>query len=196
MTDERAATCRETRKALLEADLTELEELQVTEATALGRHVASCETCGRAARAILRGTEELGAWLTRPGGEPDVEDLLRRADLRVEGDEHAEAGPSDRGEDEEVPRVDPVMGRKLRWALPLAAAAAVAALILTDGDRPGTPFPPAEETRLAPAEETRLASAEPSLDLEVPEGRTAAVFETDDPDITVIWLLDDQGGDR
>ncbi len=60
--------------------------------------------------------------------------------------------------------------------LPLAAAAALAGLLLSrEPDLPGTPYSPS------------TSSSGP--DVVVPEGTTAAVIETANPDITVVWLF-------
>ncbi len=72
----------------------------------------------------------------------------------------------------------------LRWktVAPLAAAAAIAALILVRGGetgRDGEPFipPPASRT-------TSMVS-----EIDVEADRPFAVFPTSDPDIAVVWLL-------
>jgi anti-sigma factor RsiW len=67
-----------------------------------------------------------------------------------------------------------------RWAVmvPLALAAGLAILVVARGRqtalKPSAPAPPA-------------ASAALGLDVQGPPGRTVAVFQTDNPNIVVIW---------
>lgn len=72
-----------------------------------------------------------------------------------------------------------------RWAAPLAAAAAAAGLLFLQGGDEGTvPF------RGGPGEGALRgdAGAGDALRVSAPEGRDVVVFETDEPDITVVWL--------
>jgi hypothetical protein len=64
--------------------------------------------------------------------------------------------------------------------VPLAAAAGLAALLLS-----GMPRGPADRFVGGPAP----AAPEVGLALEVPPGRDAAVIETSNPDITVVWFF-------
>lgn len=130
--------------------------------TELSRHLASCPRCREAAGRIVASTAALDEWLNAPAAAPDVDCVLREA---------AEPAPR--------------RHRLVAWAVPVAMAAGIAALLVFG---PEGPPPQARVPAVGPS--TSGASA---LDLEVPEGSDAAVFATADPDITVIWFL---GGDR
>lgn len=83
-------TCADARGALLEADLGELNAAADSE---LGRHLATCERCRGAARAILDAEGRLGAWLsartprtaTAPALERAASAARRRAMFRRSG---------------------------------------------------------------------------------------------------------------
>lgn len=66
--------------------------------------------------------------------------------------------------------------RPWRVALPLALAAGIATLLLLRQPSAG-PQPPSSPPRVAAA----------PLDVMVPPGRTVAVFQTENPNIVVIW---------
>ena len=132
--------------------------------TPLSRHLASCPRCREAAARIMASTAVLDEWLGAPAAVPDVDRVLWEAATPV-----------------------PPRRRGLAWAVPVALAAGVAALLLLGRER--TPTAAVE----APVAARVGASEASTLDLEVPEGSDAAVFATADPDITVIWFL---GGDR
>ena len=73
-----------------------------------------------------------------------------------------------------------------RWAVgPLAAAAAIAALILVRGGKIGE-----NSELLIPPPESRTPSMVSEMDVEA--DRPFAVFPTSDPDIAVVWLLNPQ----
>ena len=80
-------------------------------------------------------------------------------------------------------------GRRPAWrwrtAAPLAAAAAIAALILVRGGDTGE-----EIATLIPPPESRIRSMVSEMDVEA--DRPFAVFPTSDPDIAVVWLLNPQ----
>ena len=80
-------------------------------------------------------------------------------------------------------------GRRRAWrwrtAAPLAAAAAIAALILMRGEETGE-----EIATLIPPPESRMRSMVSEMDVEA--DRPFAVFPTSDPDIAVVWLLNPQ----
>jgi predicted anti-sigma-YlaC factor YlaD len=140
------------------------EELEGRGETDLARHLESCPSCRGIADRILAETAALNRWLERPGAL-DVDAILARARLEASA--------------------RPTVGRRFRearWVLPLTAAAALAVLYLAERPPPprGTPEP------------SRVAMTEPTLDLEVVGNATAAVLETDNPNITVVWLM--QGG--
>jgi hypothetical protein len=69
-----------------------------------------------------------------------------------------------------------------RWTVPLAAAAGVGALLLVV-TRPAGP-PPLVEDR--PADLSRRGTG--GVSVRAPAGRNVAVFQTDNPDIVVIWF--------
>ena len=74
-----------------------------------------------------------------------------------------------------------------RWqtVAPLAAAAAIAALILVRGGETGE-----EMAILIPPPESHIPSMVSEMDVEA--DRPFAVFPTSDPDIAVVWLLNPQ----
>lgn len=155
--------------ALLEA---EVEELSGSRATPLGLHVRACARCRAAAARILDANAALDAVLSarRPLDAADVIERARAAPT-------ARAAPSAA---DTAPRVRRRVG--LRGTLPrrwigLAAAASVAALMLWTQRTPqpnGTTWQPTAESQPL---------------VEPPSDRNVAVFETRDPDITVIWFF-------
>lgn len=162
-------TCDDVRRHLLEAPP---ERVRPPTGSDLERHLAACPRCRRATALVEGGRRELEGWLATPPPPLDVAILLERA-----RDEHARGTGKGR-----APRSRRRAG--VRWALgvgvPLAAAAGLAALLL-----PGSP--PGPGGRLA--EGTTPAAPDPGLALEVPAGRDAAVIETSNPDITVVWFF-------
>lgn len=78
------------------------------------------------------------------------------------------------------PRQRRVASPARRWAVavPLALAAGTAILVVTRSRQPAV-----EPGTSVPA----AASAAPGLDVQGPPDRTVAVFQTDNPDIVVIW---------
>lgn len=77
--------------------------------------------------------------------------------------------------------------RAWRWqtVAPLAAAAAIAALILVRGGETGE-----EVATFIPPPESRVPSMVSEMDVEADQ--PFAVFPTSDPDIAVVWLLNPQ----
>lgn len=157
-------TCAEARRAILDA---EPSVLAGDGDTSLARHLRSCEVCRAAASVVLR--EE--AWLARgmEGVVPalDLETILQRHILS-DSDVSISTRPGW------------ARGRFRSWSLallPLAAAAALVALLLVSRSPtlPGPTYFPAVASR--------------GLDLAVPEGTSAAIMETDNPNITVVWLF-------
>lgn len=159
MNRERAElNCTQAREALLEADLARLED---GSGDTLAGHLGGCENCRSMARMILEGERGLGKAMETLVPAADLDELLERAKREPAGARGA-------------------IRRKLRWsargAVPLAAAAALAALFLgREPVLPGDPVVP-------------LATA-PGLGLEVTEGRDVAVLATNNPDITVLWFF-------
>jgi hypothetical protein len=156
--------CVDVRRALLEA---EPRALEGRGDEPLARHLRECSSCSRVARAIIEGEVALGQFLESAAPRPDPERILGAA---------GKAGAS------EIPRDAP---RWRSWTqaggglafLPLAAAAAATALFL--GRPPSLPGPP-----YAPP------ASSAGLDVQAPEGSRVAVLETNNPDITILWLFD------
>ncbi len=100
--------------------------------------------------------------------------MAEKVSERVPTPIHAEAAPA---------------RRRLAWrwqtVAPLAAAAAIAALILVRGGERGE-----EMAILIPPPESRIPSMVSEMDVEA--DRPFAVFPTSDPDIAVVWLLNPQ----
>ena len=138
----------------------DLDELEGRADSDLGRHIADCAGCADAARAILDGNRALDRVLDA-APSIDASAIVARAKLgTVRGNRHAER----------------TRGRAWhRWA-GLATAAALAAALLTQRESPlpGVALPPRPETRAT---------------IETPANRSYAVFETDNPDITVLWFF-------
>lgn len=154
-------TCKEAYEKILEA---EPDALVAGTDTPLGRHLAACERCGRAAARVRSTTAALGGWLS---------EATARIDPAAVVDEALAPG---------LPAGRTPVRRTLRWAIPLAAAATLALMFLREfsgpGALPGEPFHPRETP--------------PGLALDVPAGRSAAVLDTHNPAITIVWFY---GGD-
>lgn len=132
--------------------------------------------------------------------EADLEELRGTADTPLAL--HLRDCPDCRAAAERIVRVEDAMGRRLgalaprrgiarapaaaprrrrpwRWAAPLAAAAGIVALVVTRAPepRPEDHGPP------------DLATHEVGgVSVRAPAGRNVAVFQTDNPDIVVIWF--------
>lgn len=186
--------------------------------SALGRHLAICPSCRRDAERIRAAHARLDAWLDRPHRRPDVQGILAEAAGRRGGDgahgkphRHPEQAGGPGGSHRRAGSRGPAgsggpagsrrragdrrgggsrRGRPPGWAVAVALAAGIAGLVLLGRDRrdPGSADLPVRVTAADP-----LLDRSPDLDIEVPGGTDAAVFETGDPDITVIWFM---GGDR
>jgi hypothetical protein len=154
--------CTRLRTALLEADLDALAGLG---STPVAVHVRSCAECRAEADRIRRATAALDSVLsTRPAF--DARALVARARAEGSAQQYPTMRPAERARRRSAPST--------RWAA-LAAAACVAALLVwVERERPlpGTPWAPSD----APAPTVEIASG------------NVAVIETDDPDITVIWI--------
>ena len=88
-----------------------------------------------------------------------------------------------RGADEAV-RLARRRARRRRWmwrAAPLAAAAVLAVALIARREQVQQSLPPAS----APS----IRSGRSGLAVEGPPGRSVAVFQTDNPDIVVIWFF-------
>jgi hypothetical protein len=157
-------TCDRYREALLEAEPDELRGLGQTE---VARHIRACAACARAGEIILGTTASLNAFLDRGVPVPDLDAVLRRATTSETTPPRKAEGP--------VPLASRRGSR--RWVA-LAAAASIAALLLLP-ERPA-PLPPLATVATAT---TTLPTVESA------PGQTVAVFETENPDITVLWFF-------
>jgi len=156
--------CLDARRALLEA---ELETLEGGGDGPLALHLRGCPGCASVARAILEGEAALTDALREAAPRLDLRKVL---DLAGE----SEAAVAREGVQELRSWRRPAPGLAF---LPLAAAAAATAFFL--GRPPSLPGPP-----YAPP-----ASAG-GLEVQAPGGGAVAVLQTNNPEITVLWLLD------
>lgn len=156
-------TCAEAIEALLEA---ETKTLEGRGDEPLARHMRECPSCAERARTILQGEAALVQALDARLRELDLEQILDRAGTAGTG-QHTLLPPH---------RLHWSLSRQGRTLLPLAAAAAMAALFLTrEPSLPGPVYSPPPATT--------------GLDVQVPEGRSVAVLETNNPEVTVLWLF-------
>jgi hypothetical protein len=156
-------TCAEAIEALLEAEPTALEGIG---GEPLARHIRECPSCAERARTILQGEAALVQALGTQVRALDLDQILERAGA---------AGP---GQPTRLPAPwrSWSISRHRRTLLPLAAAAGMTALFLTrEPSLPGPVYSP--------------PPASQGLDVQVPEGRSVAVLETNNPEITVLWLF-------
>ena len=167
------SACSEFRAMILEA---EPPELRAEGDGPLAVHLRGCPDCARAAALVLQETAQLEEYL---GDTPafDVDAILKRAGFPAGVSETIAPRPA-------MPREgDPPSFRSFRgqrlW-VPLAAAAAIAALLLMRGSE--TP-----RAGVSVAASTTLHAAAPLV--EPVAGQDAAIMQTDDPDITVVWLF-------
>lgn len=158
--------CEAARARILEADVQELA--QPTDA-AWREHLERCPACRAAAERVLEETRALDHALARMGPRmtPEEAVALARRGVVASGARRSL-------------RVGPWIRRA--WpALPLAAAAALAGLLLLRpaeprGDRAGLQPPPAADETMA-------------LTVHARDDARMVVFETDDPSITVVWFF-------
>ncbi len=171
-------TCEGVREQLLEASATALAGRGES---AVARHVRSCAACHAVAKRILDETGQLGASFDRIQPGMSEEEAVR---LALEG-RRARAG-----EPTAVRRAGS-RGSRHRWrqwaAVPLAAAAAIAALVLTAGPRGQRPEG-GDPRALAVPRATTAAVSPDELSVDIPEEGRVAVFETTNPTITVVWF--------
>ncbi len=167
-------TCAQAHKALLQA---ELRELEGKGDTPLARHLRDCPHCRDAAGVILRAEAALARALGPAVAAPDLERVLALA--LVPETPEVEAPWTREGT--VLPLRELTKGSPSRLPaggmalLPVAAAAALAALFL------------AREPRLPGPAPAPVAYAG-GLDVAMPPGQNVAVLETSDPNITVLWL--------
>lgn len=158
--------CDVARKRIVEADIEELERRSGSE---LGEHLAHCSRCRAAAERVLEETRELNRSLARVGPRMTVEEAVALATTAAGTSEAARV------------RRPPAWVRRAWPALPLAAAAALAAILLLRPDGRGgreaglEPPPPTDETM--------------ALTVHAPDDARMVVFETDNRGITVVWFF-------
>jgi anti-sigma factor RsiW len=147
-------TCHMAREAMLTADQTDLDGQTDSP---LGRHLRTCARCRAAAERLLRSHQELAAYLATPTHRGSV-DVARRA---LQAAAHR-------------PRV----AGRLRRALPLAAAAVIAGVLVSRRR-------PSSDQLTTPV--SRFTSA--AFSVTAPPGRNLVVLEqSDNPDIVVVWF--------
>lgn len=126
----------------------------------LPRHLRGCEKCRALARVVLEEERVLALKMVEEVPAPDLDRVLARG-LASE------------------PAVLWRPKGKLRRAgfaiIPLAAAALVSVFLRSEPTLPGPTYSSPEPTV--------------ALGLEVPEGRNAAVLQTKNPEITVLWFF-------
>jgi anti-sigma factor RsiW len=151
--------CSEALDLLLEADLLELEGKGESE---LASHVRDCIECGAAAGQIREAQRRLGEAVSEARSKTPVEQALRLSQFNAR--------------------------RRLRrrriWqaAIPLAAAAGMAGIIVAHGGRNGA---------LDHVWESNRPQVDRGLDLVTSPGKDVAVFEMEDrPDIVVVWFFE------
>ncbi|MGD2215340.1 MAG: hypothetical protein PVJ64_01235 [Gemmatimonadales bacterium] len=149
-----AIDCKAALERLLEADPAELGGQGDSE---LAAHLKECERCTAVAARLLAGQQELAAELSELGPRTGVEEALSKA----------------RARSRQVAR------RRNAWrvAAPLAAAAAVAALLLV-----GSP-----DERM-PGELVSLPAPRIEPVVEMAVAQNVMVFETEDQSAKVIWF--------
>jgi hypothetical protein len=161
-------TCADALEAMLEADPHELRDWEDTE---LSRHLRECGRCRSVAVAILEDEALLARGLESTVPHPDLDRIIDQALGANPTSTKASTNPTASGRILRFPRK-----RTVATLFPLAAAAALAALLLgRSPELPGDPYHPAPEA--------------PGLGLEVPEGRNVAVLATKNPEITVLWFF-------
>jgi hypothetical protein len=167
------SACAEFRAMLLEA---EPEELRAEGAGALAVHLRGCPECARLAALVLQETAQLDRYLGHTPGF-DVDALLKRAGFPLSAPPLIEKQPAGSGK-VAAGAHNLFPGRRL-W-IPLATAAAVAALLLFRGP---------QARRAAPYVASSPTGTAPAPLVEPVAGQDAAIMKTDDPEITVVWLF-------
>ncbi len=155
--------CSDDLELLLEAERTVLDG---SESSPLASHIQACERCAAAAVVLLNGENAFFHALAGEAPRLDPGRILAEAEDRAKG-----ISP------EPVPLVPSRFRYRGLGMAFLAAAAAVVALLFSGDPRlPGPEYYPAQEETAG-------------LDLRLPEGTSAAILETQNPNITVLWLF-------
>ena len=186
-------TCDEARTAMLEADPATLRS---ETDDALGVHLRSCERCAAVARVLVAELDALDAGLgalatgaasVGSGGDAEGVAADAAADaalaaIRAGDADDVVALESRRSGHPSRSRAWGAAGawRRRAW-VPLAAAAAVAALLVVGRDP--QPLPVSDATG-------RTETIAPRVSVVPPADRGAAIMETEDPNITIVWLYD------
>ena len=153
--------CEMARERMLEVDPAELVGGGTGE---LAGHLAACPECAGVAAALVR---ELAA----------LEDAVEA--WAAAGDARAAADAVLAGSRERPPVAGPLRRRAWRVWVPLAAAAALAAVLLMSRE------PGVERTGTAVQ-----AAPAPRVAVTPPPDRGAAIMETPNPKITIVWLYE------
>ena len=151
--------CSQAVELLLEADVA---ELAARGDSRLSDHIRCCADCATVAQRILAEQQELRRLLRAEHPRTSMDVALARAGTRA------------------------VSARRRRrmWqaAIPLAAAAGLTGILLSNSSRPGS---------LDSAWRVPERGAGVGLDIETPPGKNVAIFEVEDrPDIVVVWFYD------
>lgn len=144
----------------------------------LARHIANCRQCARTAATLLEETgaldRALGDWAQRASPD-EAADAALAAVRAAPGDESVPVRPDhSHRAGAGAPRRT---WRRRAW-IPLAAAAALAGILFLARD--DTPFPVASAPAAPPSE--------PRVSVTPPPDRSAAIMETENPNITIVWL--------
>lgn len=177
--------CETALERMLEADPA---ELRGDDGGELARHVAECARCARVAAALIEETNavdrSLGAWAEAGSADAATDTALAalRADRAGRTDDVVPLRP------QRTRGVGAAAGASRRdWVrkawVPLVAAAAMAGVLFLG--RADTPFP----TGSGPAG----TPFEPRVSVTPPPDRSAAIMETENPDITIVWLYQREG---
>ncbi|MCG6989398.1 MAG: hypothetical protein LJF06_14645 [Gemmatimonadetes bacterium] len=170
------SACTPFRELMLEADPA---ELRGEGNGALARHLRACAPCARVAALLLEETARLDA-LLEEAPHVDVAGILARAGVSSAPPAPApEAARSATAAARSVPDAVGTRFPRRRLWIPMAAAAALAAILLL---RVPSVRPPRASVAAA-AERPAPPLVEPAA------GQNAAILRTDDPEITVIWLF-------
>lgn len=179
----RPMTCETALERILVADP---EELSGEVSSPLAEHLGECARCRGLADEVLKGQAALAAFLRAEGPRTTVEEIL------------PETRRGEEAPDREAGRRP---WRGWAWgALPLAAAAVVAGLLLMDG-APGpavvtpTETGPAEAVRRQPVSERApgerggvSASLPRPPRVAVPRARGVTIMRTSNPKVSVVWI--------
>lgn len=133
-----------------------------TSSGALSSHLAVCSRCQMVADKLVEGEARLREAVVRDGGMVPSAGVRSTLDALVRTAPPAAPG-----------------GRRVRYLVGSLSAAAIAGILALEL-WPGDP-------NIQPS-----TSPHPSVShVEVPEGHSAAIFRTSDPNITVVWILEE-----